>query len=114
MAKKTLFGSSKRFGPRYGRRNRDKVATLEKGHRGKHKCPYCNYIKVRRLSRGIWECDKCNAKFAGKAYTFEVAKQVVKPKTKEEIALEAGDLPERVKEPEENYDDDPIFYSRQA
>ena len=75
MAKKVKLGSIKRFGPRYGRRNKEKVALLEKEHRRRRKCPYCNYVKVKRLSRGIWECDKCNAKFAGKAYTFEVRKK---------------------------------------
>jgi len=75
MAKKVNLGSTKRFGPRYGRRNKDKIASLENEHRGRSKCPYCNYVKVRRLSRGIWQCEKCNAKFAGRAYTFTSPKK---------------------------------------
>ncbi|MBW2997234.1 50S ribosomal protein L37ae [Candidatus Woesearchaeota archaeon] len=83
MAKKLKLGSTKRFGPRYGSRNKEKIAALEKEHRGRRKCPFCNYIKVKRLSKGIWQCEKCNAKFAGKAYTFATAKKAREVKAKE-------------------------------
>ena len=75
MVKKVSLGSTKRFGVRYGRRNRDKVAIIEQGHRGRHKCPFCNYEQLVRLSKGIWQCKKCNVKFAGKAYTYETPKK---------------------------------------
>jgi large subunit ribosomal protein L37Ae len=75
MAKKVKLGSTKRYGVRYGRRNKEKVASLEKEHRGRHKCPYCNYVKVIRLAKGIWHCTKCEARFAGKAYTYEIPKK---------------------------------------
>ncbi|MEM4637870.1 MAG: 50S ribosomal protein L37ae [Candidatus Woesearchaeota archaeon] len=58
-----------RFGTRYGRRNRIKVAMLESEHKKKHKCPKCGYVAVKRKSVGIWYCEKCNAKFTSKAYT---------------------------------------------
>ncbi|MBW2972221.1 50S ribosomal protein L37ae [Candidatus Woesearchaeota archaeon] len=103
MAKKTSLGSTKRFGVRYGRRNREKVAILEKEHRGKHKCPFCNYLKVTRLSRGIWQCGKCNAKFAGKAYTYSTSKKAVKELAKEKLE----ELPEEVEETEELEEDMP-------
>jgi large subunit ribosomal protein L37Ae len=101
MAKKTKLGSTKRFGPRYGRKNREKVAALEKGHRGKHKCPFCNYIKVVRLSKGIWHCTKCDEKFAGKAYTYDIPKKTApitakKKKTEEPM------------EEEETYEEEPV------
>ena len=115
MAKKVKFGSSKRYGPRYGQRNKDKVAALEKEHRGRHKCPYCNYIKARRLSKGIWHCEKCKAKFAGKAYTFhtpkaakEVAKrelediEEVEEETKEELPEEVSEEPKAEEAPAED------------
>lgn len=101
MAKKTAFGSTKRFGPRYGRRNKDKVASLEIQHRGKHKCPFCNYQQVKRLSIGIWECGKCGEKFAGKAYTFEAAKKKPKPVAKEE----PQEMPEEEILEEEDFED---------
>ena len=80
MAKKTVLGSIKRFGVRYGAKNKEKVAVLEKMHRGYHKCPYCNFKKVKRLSAGIWLCDKCNTKFAGKAYTYAQTKKKTETK----------------------------------
>ena len=58
-----------RYGTRYGRRNRQKVALIEVEQRKKHKCPYCAFPKVSRVSVGIWQCDKCNAKFTSRAYT---------------------------------------------
>ncbi len=66
MTKKV--GTAGRFGPRYGRTIRQKVTEIEKKQKRKHKCPYCNYFKVKRVSVGIWQCKKCNTKFAGKAY----------------------------------------------
>jgi large subunit ribosomal protein L37Ae len=67
MALKKL-GSAGRFGSRYGRRIRQKVLAVEKVLYGKHTCPYCKKNGVKRVSSGIWYCNKCNAKYAGKAY----------------------------------------------
>ena len=61
---------TKRFNARYGRKPKTKFAKVEKQHRGRKKCPYCNKVNVKRLAAGIWECGKCDVKFAGKAYTF--------------------------------------------
>jgi large subunit ribosomal protein L37Ae len=104
MAKKVKLGSTKRYGTRYGRRNKDKVASLEKQHRGRHKCPYCNYVKVIRLAKGIWHCEKCSARFTGKAYTYEIAKKPapVAPKVTEEAPLEEEETyEEELNEPED-------------
>jgi len=67
-----MTGSTKRFGPRYGRRTKKKFDNIESEQRKKHKCPYCNKLDVRRIAIGIWQCHKCDAKFAGKAYTLGV------------------------------------------
>ncbi len=61
-----------RFGTRYGRTIRERLADIEEGYRGKHKCPHCNYVKVTRAAAGIWSCGKCNAKFTSRA--FQLAK----------------------------------------
>jgi len=61
--------STGRFGARYGRKIRQRVLKIEEQQRKKHKCPYCTAIKVKRLSIGIYKCDKCNSKFTGKAYS---------------------------------------------
>ncbi|MFH0798073.1 MAG: 50S ribosomal protein L37ae [Candidatus Woesearchaeota archaeon] len=98
MAEKTNLGSMKRFGTRYGPKNKEKVAAIENEHRGKHKCPFCNYVKVRRLSsRGIWQCGTCNAKFAGKAYGFETSKKAIMARVEEEP----------IEEVEEEFTDEP-------
>lgn len=60
-----------RYGTRYGRRNREKVALLEVEQKKRHKCPRCNFHMVRRLSVGIWQCQKCNAKFTSRAYNVQ-------------------------------------------
>lgn len=63
------FGAVKRFGTRYGRTVKTKVAFIEAELRKDHKCPYCAKPKVHRVSFGIWKCDKCLAKFTARAYT---------------------------------------------
>lgn len=70
MKKKKSMGPAKRFGARYGRRVKEKLAAIEKVQRADHKCPYCHYLKVKRVSAGIWHCKNCEAKFTGKAYTI--------------------------------------------
>ena len=68
MAEKKGVGPVKRLGVRYGRTTRFRLAKIEVLQRGKHKCPFCLKLKVERLSAGIWKCNKCDAKFAGRAY----------------------------------------------
>lgn len=69
MAKKVTYGSTKRFGTRYGKKMKERFGTVETEQRKKHKCPYCNYVQVKRLATGIWKCAKCEAKFTSRAYT---------------------------------------------
>ena len=56
-----------RFGVRYGRRVRTKIADIESHQRKKQQCIFCKGT-VKRLSTGIWQCKKCSKKFAGHAY----------------------------------------------
>jgi len=74
-AKKRRLGGAKTYGARYGRNLRERVAAIRKLTSRKSKCPYCNYIGVKRVASGIFHCSKCDTKFAGKAYA--PAKQVV-------------------------------------
>jgi large subunit ribosomal protein L37Ae len=71
MAEVQKLGSVKRFGARYGRKPKKKLAKIEQELRKKHKCPYCNKPQVKRLAVGIWQCKKCKAKFTGKAYSIK-------------------------------------------
>jgi large subunit ribosomal protein L37Ae len=108
MAKKVKLGSTNRYGARYGARNKEKVAALEKQHRRRRKCPFCNYVKVRRVSAGIWQCEKCNAKFAGKAYTFvtpKASKEIVKEEPEEAEEIESIEEQEETPEEEQPEED---------
>jgi large subunit ribosomal protein L37Ae len=62
------FGSVNRFGPRYGRRLKNKLADIEKKSKKLGKCPFCMRIGAKRVAMGIWQCRKCGAKFSGNAY----------------------------------------------
>lgn len=68
MAKKTSL-STKRFGARYGKTVKNKMAVIERQQHASYKCPTCSRDQVKRLSVGIWQCKKCTTKFASKAYT---------------------------------------------
>ena len=58
-----------RFGVRYGRRVRTKIAEIESTQRKKQNCIFCTGI-AKRLSKGIWECKKCRKKFASNTYVL--------------------------------------------
>jgi len=71
MVKQRLKLSTKRFGPRYGPRLKNKIAQIEAVQRSRQVCPYCKKKAVKRLSLGIWHCRKCEKKFTGKAYSIK-------------------------------------------
>ena len=65
------LGPAARFGARYGRSIREKVAEIEMLYKNRTlKCPFCKYKAVKRVAYGIWRCKKCGKVFAGKAYTI--------------------------------------------
>ncbi|MFH1316598.1 MAG: hypothetical protein ABII01_03705 [Candidatus Woesearchaeota archaeon] len=81
MAKARGTGSVKRLGSRYGRKVRAKLAQVDLERLKKNKCPYCHYLKIKRISSGIYECNKCKSKFTGRAYNISkniVIKEAVK------------------------------------
>ena len=55
------LGSVKRFGTRYGKTVKQRLATIEEKARQTE--------KVNRQATGIWHCEKCDRTFTGKAYT---------------------------------------------
>ena len=71
MAIAKHLSSIKRFGPRYGNIVKHKFAIIENQQRSEYKCPYCSKNAVVRIAAGIWQCGRCNARFAGKAYTVQ-------------------------------------------
>lgn len=76
MGRKRRVGTAGRFGSRYGKRIRDKVAEIEAVQKKRHVCPKCDMPYVKRISTGIWQCKKCGAKFAGGAYIPKTVKEI--------------------------------------
>ena len=63
--------SAGRFGARYGKRVRTKLVKVETKQRVKQKCPFCEKLGAKRLSKGIWKCKKCDKKFASNTYYLD-------------------------------------------
>ena len=63
--------SAGRFGAKYGKSVRAKLVKVESKQRVKQKCPFCEKLGVKRLSKGIWKCSKCNKKFASNTYYLD-------------------------------------------
>ena len=68
MGRTYKVGSSGSLGARYGTVARKRYATVISSMRMPHECPQCHISAVRRMSVGIWHCDRCGYKFAGGAY----------------------------------------------
>jgi len=79
MASVKSFGSVKRFGVRYGRKLKARIAEIESESKKRQVCPYCHKSTAKRIAFGIWICGTCKNKFTGSAYTVKA------PVTKEEI-----------------------------
>lgn len=90
-----MANSSKRFGSRYGSRIRKNVDEAEERD---YKCPECG-SDVDRNTAGVWECTKCDKKFAGGAYSFETGAQEMIQK-----ALELDEGLEELEEAKEEVD----------
>jgi len=56
------------LGVRYGSTVRKRYMKVTAGLKIAHKCPSCGFVKVKRVSVGVWKCGKCNFTFAGGAY----------------------------------------------
>jgi large subunit ribosomal protein L37Ae len=62
---------SGRFGSRYGKTVRAKLNKVEAKQRKKQKCPFCSKVGIKRVSKGIWKCPRCDKKFASDVYHLE-------------------------------------------
>ncbi len=67
-SKRGRTGSAGRFGARYGRVARRRVAEIEDDMRDDHACPECGEDRVERQGTGVWECGYCGYTFTGGAY----------------------------------------------
>jgi len=68
---KKRTGSAGRFGARYGRVARKRVAEIESDMHDDHVCPDCGNEAVDRQGTGIWQCERCGYKYAGGTYRPE-------------------------------------------
>ena len=68
MARTKKVLSTGRLGTRYGKRIKQKILEVEAAQKKKHICPNCLKPGLKRVVAGIYRCDKCGLKFAGKAY----------------------------------------------
>lgn len=64
-------GSAGRFGARYGRVSRRRVAEIERDTNADHECPDCGEKRVSREGTGVWSCSKCGHTFTGGTYRPE-------------------------------------------
>ena len=64
-------GSTGRFGAKYGLKIRRRVLDIEKVSKAYQACPVCLTGGVKRLSKGIFKCNKCGSKVTGRAYTVK-------------------------------------------
>ncbi|HUL38994.1 MAG TPA: 50S ribosomal protein L37ae [Methanomassiliicoccales archaeon] len=88
MAKGTVkAGTAGRYGARYGVVVRKLTRDIEKTERARHECPTCHHQSVKRIASGIWECRRCETKFAAASYSPMkkkiTAEEAVEPKEEE-------------------------------
>jgi large subunit ribosomal protein L37Ae len=62
-------GPTRGLGVRYGSTVRKRYIKVITELRKPHKCPSCGFLKVHRLSVGVWKCGKCDYTYTGGAYT---------------------------------------------
>lgn len=55
---------------KYGARIRKLYDAAIAAKNTRYECPKCHKKNLRRRGTAYWECNSCNAKFAGGAYSF--------------------------------------------
>lgn len=69
MPKTKKVGPTRGLGPRYGATVRKRYIKVITELKKPHRCPQCGFVRVKRVSVGVWSCGKCGFTFAGGAYT---------------------------------------------
>jgi large subunit ribosomal protein L37Ae len=60
--------SAGKFGAKFGIGIRKRWLKVAEKQRKRYDCPSCGFTKVKRLATGVFQCQKCDLKFAGGAY----------------------------------------------
>jgi large subunit ribosomal protein L37Ae len=94
MPKTKKVGPTRGLGTRYGSTVRKRYVKVVTELKKPHRCPQCGFVRVRRVSVGVWKCGKCEYTFAGGAYTpatklGAVARRAAKGRVVEETAAAA-------------------------
>jgi large subunit ribosomal protein L37Ae len=74
MVRTKKLKSSGRFGARYGRSVKLKITEVESRQKNKTTMYLCNGV-AKRLSKGIWQCNKAGKTFAEHTYFLPVKEQ---------------------------------------
>ena len=95
MPKTKKVGPTRGLGTRYGATVRKRYVKVITELKKPHRCPQCGFVRVRRVSVGIWKCGKCEFTFAGGAYTPHtklgaVAKRAAKGMSVEEATKQVA------------------------
>lgn len=69
MPKTKKVGPTRGLGTRYGSTVRKRYVKVITELKKPHRCQQCGFVRVRRVSVGVWKCSKCEFTFAGGAYT---------------------------------------------
>jgi large subunit ribosomal protein L37Ae len=69
LPKTKKVGPTRGLGPRYGSTVRKRYIKVITELKKPHRCPQCGFVRVKRVSVGVWSCGKCGFTFAGGAYT---------------------------------------------
>jgi large subunit ribosomal protein L37Ae len=95
VPKTKKVGPTRGLGSRYGATVRKRYVKVVTELKRPHKCPSCGFVRVKRVSVGVWKCGKCDFTFAGGAYTpatklGAVARRAAKGLPVEEAPKEAA------------------------
>ncbi len=87
-------GPTRGLGVRYGSTVRKRYIKVITELKKPHRCSQCGFVRVKRVSVGVWSCGKCGFTFAGGAYTPNtklgaVARRAAKGKQVEEAVPQA-------------------------
>ncbi len=94
LPKTKKVGPTRGLGTRYGSTVRKRYIKVVTELKKPHRCPSCGFVRVRRVSVGVWKCGKCEFTFAGGAYTPNtklgaIAKRAAKGMAVEEVEKQA-------------------------
>lgn len=69
MGRTKKVGPTRGLGVRYGSTVRKRYSKVVTEMKKPHRCPQCEFPRVKRVSVGVWGCRKCGFTFTGGAYT---------------------------------------------